>query len=107
MLIRVFESISRKKSGLVVILEDLQDVLLADQFDGIGLLFEQVAHVTLVEIIHRVLDLLDAVAEVLRDLVADVGVEQRPADVLQGLGYIDIGNLPFALQNLEGPLQSL
>ena len=50
---------------------------------------------------------LDPVAEILGNLVTYIGVEQGPADVLQGLGDIDIGNLPFALQYLEGTFKSL
>ena len=50
---------------------------------------------------------LDAVAEVLGHLVADVGVKQCPADVLQRLGNVYVGNLSFALQYLEGTLKSL
>ena len=50
---------------------------------------------------------LHAVAEVLRHLVAHVRVQQRLADVLDGLRHIDLGDLPFTLQDLERPLQSL
>ena len=50
---------------------------------------------------------LHAVAEVLRHLVAHVRVQQGLADVLYGLRHIDLGDLPFTLQYLERPLQSL
>ena len=50
---------------------------------------------------------LHPVAEFLRHLVADIGIQQGPADVLKGLGYVYFGNPAFALQNLEGPFKSL
>ena len=50
---------------------------------------------------------LHAVAEVLGHLVADVRIQQRLADVLDGLRHIDLGDLPFTLQYLERPFQSL
>ena len=50
---------------------------------------------------------LHAVAEVLGHLVADVGVQQGLADVLDRFRYVDFGDFPFTLQYLERPLQSL
>ena len=50
---------------------------------------------------------LHPVAELLGHLVAYVGVEQGPADVLQGFGDIDVSDLSFSLQYLEGTLKSL
>ena len=50
---------------------------------------------------------LHPVAEVLGNLIADVRVEQSPADVFQGFGDIDVGNLSFTLKYLEGALKSL
>ena len=50
--------------------------------------------------------LLYPVAEVLGDLVGNVGVEQGTANLLEGLGYVYFGYLAFALQYLEGTLQS-
>ena len=44
---------------------------------------------------------LYTVAELLGNVIADVGVKQRPADVLYGLRYIDFGNFAFALKYLE------
>ena len=49
---------------------------------------------------------LDPVAELLRHLVADVSVKQRTAYILQSLSDIDVSNLAFALQDLEGSLKS-
>ena len=49
---------------------------------------------------------LDGVAEFLRDLEAHVGVQQGLADVLDGLRDVDFGDLAFAFEDLERPLQS-
>ena len=44
---------------------------------------------------------LHLVAEVFRYPVADICVEQSPADVFQSLGYVDFGDLAFSLEYLE------
>ena len=45
------------------------------------------------------------VAEFLCDLVADIGVKQSPADVLQGFSDVDLRYPSFASQYLERPLK--
>ena len=45
------------------------------------------------------------VAEFFRDLVADVRVEQRPANLLDGFGYVYFGDFPFTLEYLERPFK--
>ena len=50
--------------------------------------------------------LLHVVAELLCDLIADVGVKQRAADVLHRLRNVDFGNLAFSLDDLERSLKS-
>ena len=50
--------------------------------------------------------LLHRVTELLGHLIAHIGIQQRPPDILQRLGYIDLGNLPFTLQYLERAFQS-
>ena len=42
--------------------------------------------------------LLDCVAEALRYLVVDIGIEKGTTYVLEGLGNIDFGNLAFTLE---------
>ena len=49
---------------------------------------------------------LDGVAEFFRDLEADIGVQERLADIFYRLCDVDFGNLSFALQYLEGSFQS-
>ena len=50
--------------------------------------------------------LLHVVAELLRYLVADVGIQQGATDVLHSFRDIDLGNLAFTLEDLERSLKS-
>ena len=47
--------------------------------------------------------LLHIVAEFLSNFVTNIRIQKRPANFLQGLSYIYLTYLTFALQNLEGP----
>ena len=38
-----------------------------------------------------------------RNLVVDVGVQQHPADLAEGLGDIRLGDLPLPAQALQDP----
>ena len=49
--------------------------------------------------------LLHLVGEGFGYLVIDVGVDQRPADLLEGFGDVDFGDAAFALDQLEGPFE--
>ena len=49
--------------------------------------------------------LLHRVGEGLGHLVVDVGVDERPADLLERLGDVDLGDAPFALEYLERPFE--
>ena len=49
--------------------------------------------------------LLHRVGEGLGYLVIDVGVDERPADLLERLGDVDLGDAPFALEYLERPFE--
>ncbi len=48
---------------------------------------------------------LHPVAEILRHLVTDIGIQEGLADVLDGFRDVDFGDLAFTLQYLERPFQ--
>ena len=50
---------------------------------------------------------LDGVAEFLCYFVADIGVEQSSAHVLEGFGYVYFGDFTFTFENFERALKSL
>ena len=49
--------------------------------------------------------LLHLVGEVFGDLIVDVGVDERTANLLERLGDVDFGDAAFALENLERPFE--
>ena len=49
--------------------------------------------------------LLHFVGEGLGNLVVDVGVDQRAADLLERLRDVDLGDAPLAFENFERPFE--
>ena len=50
---------------------------------------------------------LHGVAEFLCYFVADIGIEQSSAHVLEGFGYVYFGDFTFTFENFERALKSL
>ena len=57
--------------------------------------------------VHTQRLLLHRIGKVLGHLIVDVGIKQCTADVLQGLGNIDLGDLALTLQDLKRSLKSV